>query len=144
MTKEKAELKIPAGCHGHDLQELMYKFVNWYSLANERRDKISYEVSQQKLIVELTEAQAIISVDDDAKTANEKLTTDIRKSRMLTRKVKIGEEEISPYDQRERLILLQSELNNIEAKVKDLDRLIIVCQSGLSFDRQEMGMSGGS
>ena len=69
--KKELKLAIPPGCHGHDLQELMYKFVNWFALANEKRDRLAYDVSEQKLIVELTEAEALLLVEESINNANE-------------------------------------------------------------------------
>jgi len=136
-----AKLEIPEGCHGHDLQDLMYRFVNWFSLANEKRDNLSYELSQQEIYLELVEAEALLIVDKEIIENNEgRVSADIKKARALIKPVVIDNNTTTLYEQKKILAQKEYELNKMLSKVREIERLISVCQSGLSFDRQEAAM----
>ena len=137
QNSEDIKLKIPKGCHGHDLQELMYKFVNWFALANERRDKYTKEVEDQKLHIDFIEAQAIKMIEEKCLNENIKMTSDVKRAHVFNKEVILNAVPTSVYEEKKKLLEKKYKLSQIESKVKELERLISVCQSSLSFDRQE-------
>lgn len=134
------DLKIPKGIVGTQLKTLMYDFVSYLSNLNEERDKAEFARNRQRNIVDAIKDIALqyISHDEELK----KKTDSIKKSHIHTYIVKhpATKEPTTLFEEKEKLALLELDYSVANSKVRQLETLIQVCRSGLSFDKSELNL----
>ena len=140
MSKQGVDLRIPEGITGVALKELMYRFVSFLATINEHRDGVEYRRNQQKVVVDHVKDLAMqgINGDEDLKG----LTNPAKASHLHTYSVQhpTSNDKTTYADERNKLMELEFRLARANSRVRELESLIQVCRSGLSYDRNELSV----
>jgi len=128
------DLSIPAGSHGNDLVELLYRFGNALPLVNERRDVLERQIGVQEILVESLQARAYTGIDG---TINDK------KNGSLHLEVNIDGVNTTVIDEKKKLNDIRYQYNRAKSRVKEIEKLIDICRSCLSYDKAEGGNYNG-
>ena len=139
MSDKPIELKIPEGITGVALKELMYRFVSYLATFNEYRDRADYKRSSQKTVVEHVRDLATIDINSDPDMKN--FTSPVKTSYIDDRPVQhpILKTETTYMKEKQLLTDLEFKLSRANSRVRELELLVQVCRSGLSYDKNEMG-----
>lgn len=157
MVNEVASLNIPTNARGEDLKVLQIKYVNLMPNFNEIKDKCALVVSARKARIEDLQASAILAVKDTDEFKSAKSTVQAKIMNAMVRtfeqKVKyqklLDESRGLTPDDDERIVTTLSDEEHLlnldtyryykaKSKIEELDQILWVCRSGLSFDKSEI------
>ena len=163
MVKESYEsLKVPANAHGEALKQLQIKFVNMLPNLNDEKDRAALMVSARKARIEDITAEAIMHIKDSEEFKATKSTV---QSKVLNAMVRNYEAEVEYQEaldkdsvadkvgnavkttvsiEEHRLNIDQFKFSRAKSRCEELDQLLWVCRSGLSFDKSEMNHNTGT
>jgi hypothetical protein len=132
------KFQIPLGISGSALKELLFKYVNYLSTLNEERNRIAYQRDRQKVVVDVIKDLALQLVGQDS--AFRSLPVSLKSAHASMYKVKhpITGDMTTLFEERMKLTKLDYALSRANAKVRELETMINVCRSALSFDKAEM------
>lgn len=157
-------LQVPVDAHGGALKALQIKFVNLLSSLNEGKDRAALAVSARKARIDDITAEAIMHIKDSDSFRATKSTVQSKVLNAMVREyvarvdyqatlddespasehsIKEGEIETSVSIEEHMLNLDQFRYARARSRCDELDQLLWVCRSGLSFDKTEMDHNTG-
>ncbi len=128
--------------HGAALKEKLFELTSRMSRLNELLDKATFKVGIQKRKVDLVESismQSLIKQEKSGETT--KIPATLKSYYLENNIVTLDEYEMkqtSLYKEKIELEHLQYVLNRFKSTYELIKTTIMVCQSSLSFDREEM------
>ena len=165
MGSQVNSLKINVEVRGEELKKLQIKYVNLLPNFNEIKDKCSLVVSARKARIEDLTASAILAVKntDEFKETKSTVQAKIMNAMIRTYKQEIGYQKMldknrgafqgddgglvlttTISDEEHLLNLDYYGFNRAKSRCDELDQILWVCRSALSFDKIEINHSSGT
>jgi len=153
---EYESLRVPADAHGAALKKLQIKFVNLLPVLNEEKDRAALAVSARKARIEDIWAEAVLAVKETEDFKSSKSTVQAKVLNAMIRNYKVqvdyqeslddntfgnkeGDMLVTDVSIEEHMLNIdQYKFSRAKSRCEELDQLLWVCRSGLSFDKIEL------